>query len=75
MFENKQVSKAIIDVLSGPAVLFDRPGPYFSYIPSGTSIDYLTVVTEYIESATGQIKNESAVGIIGEAEQSRSTKP
>ncbi len=51
-------SKAILDVLSGPAVLFGQPGPYFSFIPSATADDYIISATSYFGVAAGEIANE-----------------
>jgi hypothetical protein len=51
-------SKAILDVLSGPAVLFGQPGPYFSFIPSATADDYIISAASYFGVAAGEIANE-----------------
>jgi hypothetical protein len=58
MSGNKTFSKAFMDVLSGPTVLFDKPGPYFSYIPEGSAENYLGLVTSYIGFDAEQAPNE-----------------
>jgi hypothetical protein len=58
MSGNRPFSKAVMDVLSGPAVLFDRPGPYFLHVPTGDALGYLGAAVGYIGAATRQIGQE-----------------